>query len=65
MNIITYVFIGLLILLLNEYRLIKKYINAIENKSGPFQAVRKPIAKASDSFKNWINHKVLNNELNY
>ena len=65
MNIITCLFAALVILLLNEYRLIKKYINALENKQTLFQSVMKPVIKTSGSFKYWIEHKLLRNELNY
>lgn len=70
MNITMYVFIALLILLINEYRLIKKYIIAISN---PENAIEKTIfqktilllVKPVIGVKNWIDNKVLSNDLNY
>lgn len=65
-----YVFIALVLLLLNEYRLIKKYITAIMSPEGnleksTMQKVALGLIKPFMLFKNWISHKVLNDELNY
>lgn len=54
-------------MLLNEYRLIKKYIlahNEIHDKS-KFEKTILFLVKPFLLFKNWLNNKVLNDELNY
>lgn len=65
-----YVFIALVLLLLNEYRLIKKYITAIMNPDGnlgksTMQKIALGLIKPFMAIKRWINHKLLNDELNY
>lgn len=65
-----YVFMALVFLLLNEYRLIKKYITAIMNPDGELeksimQKIALGLIKPFRVIKSWINHKVLNDELNY
>jgi hypothetical protein len=67
---LLYVFIALVLLLLNEYRLIKKYITAIMNPEGNLekstaQKIALRLIKPFMIIKYWINHKVLNEELNY
>jgi len=67
---LLYVFIALVLLLLNEYRLIKKYITAIMNPEGnleksTMQKIALGLIKPYMIIKYWINHKVLNEELNY
>jgi riboflavin transporter FmnP len=64
---LLYIFIALVLVLLNEYRLINKYIlahNDIHEKSKIekfFLVLIKPFLLV----KNWIKNKVLNDELNY
>jgi hypothetical protein len=70
MNITMYVFMALVLLLINEYRLIKKYIRAINQQN---EAVEKTtlqkiiflLIKPFTEFKNWVDAKLLNNDLNY
>jgi len=67
---LLYVFIALVLLLLNEYRLIKKYITAIMNpernlEKSTAQKIALRLIKPFMIIKYWINHKVLNEELNY
>lgn len=58
---------ALLILLLNEYRLIKKYVKAHENnfEKTTLQKITSVILKPLVALINWIDYKLLNNELNY
>jgi hypothetical protein len=67
MNIVLYVVIALVLLLLNEYRLIKKYVKAHENsfERTTFQKITLVILKPIVALRNWIDYKLLNNELNY
>jgi len=67
MNIVLYVVIALVLLLLNEYRLIKKYVKAHENnfERTTFQKIILVILKPIVALRNWIDYKLLNNELNY
>ena len=51
-----YVFLGLVIMLLNEYRLVRKYVMAIGNKTENKQGQKFKF------FKNWLN-KHFHNEL--
>ncbi len=65
-----YIFLALVFLLLNEYRLIKKYIYAIMNPDGKleeslFLKLINAIIKPFRLIKHWINHELLNDELNY
>ena len=66
MKIIAVVFMALVLLTLNEYRLIKKHIKSLENleptKGEIFllklnKQLKRPI--------NWFNYKFLNNDLKY
>ena len=61
------IFITLLILLLNEFRLIKKYVKAHENnfKKTNIQKAIQFLATPFIALKNWINYKLVNNELNH
>lgn len=64
---LLYIFIAIVLMLLNEYRLIKKYIlahNEIHDKS-KFEKTILFLVKPFLLFKNWLNNKVLNDELNY
>jgi hypothetical protein len=67
MNIILYIFVALVLVLLNEFRLIKKYVRAHENifEKTNLQKITLFIIKPFVAFKNWIDNKLLNNELNY
>ncbi len=67
MNIVLYVVIALVFLLLNEYRLIKKYVKAHENnfERTTLQKITSVILKPLLALINWIDYKLLNNELNY
>jgi hypothetical protein len=67
MNIVLYVFIALVFLLLNEYRLIKKYVKAHENnfEKTTFQKLSLVIFKPILAVRNWVDYKLLNNEFNY
>lgn len=67
MNIVLFVFIALICILLNEYRLIKKYIRAHENntKKTILQKSNLFLIKKMNDFKNWLDYKILNNDLNY
>ena len=67
MNILFYVFIALVIVLLNEYRLIKKYIRAHNNnfEKTAIQKVTLFFIKALLVLTYWVDKKLLNNELNY
>ena len=67
MNIVLDVFMALVLLLLNEYLLIKKYVRAHENnfEKTNLQKATLLIAKPIIAFKNWVEYKLLNNELNY
>ncbi|MBK6984368.1 MAG: hypothetical protein IPL10_17910 [Bacteroidetes bacterium] len=67
MNIVLYVVIALVLLLLNEYRLIKKYVKAHENnfERTTLQKITLVILKPIVALRNWIDYKLLNNELNY
>jgi len=65
-----YIFLAIVFLLLNEYRLIKKYIQAIMNPEGKleqsiFQKLINGLIKPFVLIKNWINYELLNDELNY
>ena len=67
---LLYVFIALVFFLLNEYRLIKKYINAIMNPDGKqdkstLQKLVSGLIKPFVLIKNWVNNDLLNDELNY
>lgn len=67
---LLYVFIALVFLLLNEYRLIKKYITAINDPEGKLeksmmQKMAEGLIKPYTVIKFWITHKLLNDELNY
>jgi hypothetical protein len=67
---LLYVFIALVLLLLNEYRLIKKYITAIMNPEGNLekstaQKIALRLIKPFTVIKFWVTHKLLNDELNY
>ena len=70
MNAVLYVFVFIVVLVLNEYRLIKKHIKGLNNLNnttqlqtsvGFIQLIVKPIK----GMLNWVNYKLLNNELNY
>jgi hypothetical protein len=70
MNAVLYVFVFIVVLVLNEYRLIKKHIKGLNNLSntsqqqnslGFIQLIVKPIR----GMLNWVNYKLLNNELHY
>ncbi len=67
MNIVLYVVIALVFLLLNEYRLIKKYVKAHEDnfERTTLQKITSVILKPLVALINWIDNKLLNNELNY
>ena len=67
MNTVLYVFIVLILILLNEFRLIKKYIRAHENnnKKTIFEKSGLFLIKQFCEFKNWLDYKILNNELKY
>ncbi len=67
MNIVLYVVIALVLLLLNEYRLIKKYVKAHENsfERTTLQKITSVILKPLMALINWIDNKLLSNELNY
>ncbi len=67
MNIVLYVFIALIFILLNEYRLIKKYIRAHENnnKKAIFEKFELFLIKQFRELKNWLDYKILNNVLKY
>jgi uncharacterized membrane protein YcgQ (UPF0703/DUF1980 family) len=67
MNIVLYVVIALVLLLLNEYRLIKKYVKAHENnfERTTLQKITSVILKPLVAIRNWIDYKLLNNELHY
>lgn len=67
MNIVLYVVIALVLLLLNEYRLIEKYVKAHENnfERTTLQKITSVILKPLLALINWIDYKLLNNELNY
>jgi hypothetical protein len=67
---LLYVFIALVVLLLNEYRLIKKYITAINGPEGKLekstmQKMAGRLIKPFTVIKFWVTHKLLNDELNY
>ena len=67
---LLYVSIALVILLLNEYRLIKKYITAIMNpanklEKSTMQKIALVCIKPFSIIKHWIENELLNNELNY
>jgi hypothetical protein len=58
--------VAMCVLMLNEYRLIKKYIQAIEQKENTvFQKFILVILKPLLISKNWIKNNLLNNELKY
>ncbi len=59
-----YVLVALVVLMLNEYRLIKKYIHAIENKKPTFHPFYMLLNKQAGLLKEWIHYKLLKNELN-
>lgn len=64
---LLYIFIAIVLTLLNEYRLIKKYIlahNDIHEKS-KFEKIILLLIKPFLLLKNWINNIILNDELNY
>jgi hypothetical protein len=64
---LLYIFTAIVLLVLNEYRLIKKYIlahNNIHEKTRVEKFIL-TLFKPLFIFKNWVYHKVLNNELNY
>ena len=70
MNAVLYVFVFIVVLVLNEYRLIKKHIKGLNNLNnttqqqtslGFIQVIIKPIKEML----NWVNYKLLNNELHY
>lgn len=65
MNIVICSFVALLCLLLNEYRLIKKYIRAHNNnfEKTNLEKVISFIGKPFLICRNWINHTVLSDEL--
>ncbi len=65
MDIVIYSFVALLCILVNEYRLIKKYIRAHNNniEKTNLEKVISVIAKPFLICRNWINHAVLNDEL--
>lgn len=67
MNIVFYVFVALVLSMLNEFRLIKKYAKAHENnfKKTTIQNVIQFLASPFIALKNWINYTLLNNDLNY
>ena len=67
---LLYVFIALVLFTINEYRLIKKYIDAIMNPDGKlekstFQKLFSGLIKPFVLINNWINNDLLNDELNY
>jgi hypothetical protein len=66
MKIIEVVFIMLILLTLNEYRLIKKHIKNMENLDPT--RVEVFLLKLNKQIKrpiNWFNYKFLNNDLKY
>lgn len=67
MNFILFVFIALILILLNEYRLIKKYIRAIENNfnKNDIKKSNHFFIQKIKNFQNWLDYKILNNDLNY
>lgn len=70
MTIFNYVFVLLVLLTLNEYRLIKKYIRALEPRASTkmellFQKFIRLFTKPLVNITKWINYHLLNNELNY
>lgn len=64
---LLYIFIAIVLMLLNEYRLIKKYILAHNNihKKSKFEKFVLLLINPFLRLKNWINNTVLNDELNY
>ena len=66
MKIIEVVFIMLILLTLNEYRLIKKHIKNMENLDSTWVEVF--LLKLNKQIKrpiNWFNYKFLNNDLKH
>lgn len=64
---LLYVFIAIVLLLLNEYRLIKKYILAHNNirEKTRTERITSTLIKPFLILKNWVYDKLLNDELNY
>lgn len=67
---LLYVFIALVLFTFNEYRLIKKYINAIMNPDGKpenngLYKIIRLVFKPFVLIRNWVNNTLLNDELNY
>ena len=64
---LLYIFIAIVFMLLNEYRLIKKYILAHNNifEKSKIEKFVILLLKPFLLLKNWISNKVLNDELNY
>ena len=70
MNAVLYVFVFIVVLVLNEYRLIKKHIKGLNNLSNTSQQQNslgfiQLIVKPFRGMLNWVNYKLLNNELHY
>jgi hypothetical protein len=66
MSGISYIAIALVLVMLNEYRLITKYIKALSNneqKKTKLQRFFELTIKPFVNLGNWINYKLLNNEL--
>ncbi|MBL7936571.1 MAG: hypothetical protein JNM51_12270 [Bacteroidia bacterium] len=64
---LLYIFIAIVLMLLNEYRLIKKYILAYNNihEKSKIEKFVLLLIKPFLLLKNWVNNTVLNDELNY
>jgi hypothetical protein len=66
MMIIEVVFVMLIFITLNEYRLIKKHIKNLENiEPTRFDMFLLKLSKLLKKPLNWLNYKLLNNDLNY
>jgi hypothetical protein len=66
MKLIEIVFFILIFLTINEYRLIKKYIQNLENIEP--STLKKAVLKTYKQLKkpiNWLNNKLLTNDLNH
>lgn len=64
---LLYICIAIVLMLLNEYRLIKKYILAHNNihEKSKFEKFVLLLIKPFLLLKNWVNNTLLNDELNY
>lgn len=66
MNTVSCISIILILVMFNEYRLITKYIKALSNneqKKTKLQKFIEIIINPFNNLKNWIDYKILNNEL--